>query len=512
MPLLGYRARGNDTPAPPRAKGGEIPLVVSKNTEYTPTGLRMYIATEGGAEVTSKTVYTNCQYRLVDANGVILLDTVGTGVWARIRGRGNTTWAMPKKPWKVKLTNSAKMLNLPTSKDWALLANYADQTRVKNYIAYWMFSKTSQAWTPRSFPVEVWFNGRYDGLYQLIESVEIGPNRNNITDIKDADTTGRNLTGGYRVEIEIREAQLTGWYTRLGQPFIPDDPDLTVPAQLTYAKARLQTLEDRLFAENFTDPVLGYRPLIDIDTWCDWYLVTETIASTDSGWGASIRIHWDRDAVDGTPSPIKLGPPWDYDLTMGAASDFAVNEFIVRVGAFPIARMLEDPAFVTRLRQRWQVLKAAWENPNDSVYTYATALWTSLTAARERDNDRWARFLSPISEVTTWLQTRIAWLDTQIMTAADTTPPAAPSGLTIGAIVAGGRTISWDAPSTPPMSGGDVVGFRVRANGVIVGQTQLDSNRALATSVVVVGVADGATWTLEARDRYGNWSTSVGPA
>lgn len=507
MTNLVYRAKDAVTHNVPRAKGGEIPLILAKNMEYTPQGLTLYISTENGAPVLTKTDYVNCHYRLVDKDGLILLDTAGTGAWARIRGRGNTTWTFPKKPWKVKLTNTAKMLNLPTSKDWALLANYADQSRVKNAIAYEMFRRTSLAWSPRSLFVEVVLNGSYDGLYQFIESVETAATRNSITGMKATDVSGRNVTGGYRVEIEIREAQTAGWYTRLGQPFIPDDPELTVPEQLTYCKTKLQTLEDRLFAENFTDTALGYKPLIDVDSWIDWYLTTETLGSIDSGWGASIRMHWDRDATDGTPSKIKLGPPWDYDLTLGYGS-IATNQWVVRVGAFPIARMLEDPAFVTRMQERWAVLKTAWTGSN-SITSWASALWTSLTPQRERDRDRWSWYLQPISEVTAWLTDRIAWLDGQITNPSDTTPPAAPTGCTVGPLVSNARAISWTNAGDPANPATDIVGYRVRMNGVIAGIARTDSNMFLPDQVVIQNPTAGATFTVASRDRAGNWSAPV---
>lgn len=496
--------RTGELEAIPRLKGGEIPITMAKNTEYVPSEPIMYLTTEGGAPIATKTDYVNCHYRLVDEQGTgrILFDTD-----ARIRGRGNTTWDMPKKPYKVKLTNTARMLGLPTSKDWALLANYTDQTRVKNAVAYEMFRRTSQAWTPRSFFCEVVLNGRYDGLYQFIESVAIDVNRNNIVDIKDTDVAGRNLTGGYCWEIEIREAATTGWYTRLGQAFVPDDPDLTIPAQLDYSKTTLQGLEDRLFAENFTDSVAGYRPLIDMDSWIDWYLTTELIGSVDSGWGASIRITKDRDAVDGTVAKIKLGPPWDYDLTFGA-NGWSPTEWIVRLGAFPIARMLEDPAFVTRMQQRWTTLKAVWTDAPNSITSWASALYTTITPQRERDNDRWARFLSPITDVTNWLNTRIPWLDTQIMTTPDTTPPSAPTGCTVGPLIAGGRTISW-TPAGDPAAGADVVGYRVRMNGVIAGIAAFDSNLHMNNFVDIPNTPGGAVFTVAARDRTGNWSTAT---
>ena len=51
-----------------------------------------------------------------------------------IRGRGNSSWTdMPKKSYKIEFINKQEMLGMPKDRDWALIANYADKTLMKNY-------------------------------------------------------------------------------------------------------------------------------------------------------------------------------------------------------------------------------------------------------------------------------------------------------------------------------------------------------------------------------------------
>ena len=35
-----------------------------------------------------------------------------------IRGRGNSTWGMPKKPYKIKLDEKARIFNMSNDKEW----------------------------------------------------------------------------------------------------------------------------------------------------------------------------------------------------------------------------------------------------------------------------------------------------------------------------------------------------------------------------------------------------------
>ena len=49
-----------------------------------------------------------------------------------IRGRGNSTWGWPKKPYKIKLAEDAQLLGMTAETDeWVLLANYADRTGLR---------------------------------------------------------------------------------------------------------------------------------------------------------------------------------------------------------------------------------------------------------------------------------------------------------------------------------------------------------------------------------------------
>lgn len=103
----------------------------------------------------------------------------------RIRGRGSSTWTMPKKPYKVKLDNEIPVLGMPASKDFYLLANYIDPSKVRYAMANEISGRTGLPWAPRSVNLEVYLNGNYlPGLYQFQESVEVDPNRVNIDKAK----------------------------------------------------------------------------------------------------------------------------------------------------------------------------------------------------------------------------------------------------------------------------------------------------------------------------------------
>ena len=89
-----------------------------------------------------------------------------------LQGRGNTTWEWEKKPYKIKLDKKTDLYGMGKSKKYALLANYQDESLLRNTTA----SKLSQELgltTMETVWADVIINGDYAGNYQLSEQVSI---------------------------------------------------------------------------------------------------------------------------------------------------------------------------------------------------------------------------------------------------------------------------------------------------------------------------------------------------
>lgn len=475
--------------------------------EYELSQPVLYIETAGGAPVTSKTTYVTCTYRIVNelGSGAELFNQPG-----RIRGRGNSTWTMPKKPYKVKLDNEVPVLGMPASKDFALLANYIDPSKVRYAMANEISGRTGLPWAPRSVNLEVYLNGNYLGLYQFSESVEVDPNRVNIDKLKASHTSGRDLTGGYILEVDTRfeENDEIGWRTRLNVPIIFDTPDGDITEQYNYAKNFTQACEDALFAEDFTNGV--WRNLLDADSWADWYLLNELVCNNDSGFGASVKLTKPRDPVSGPPSKLHAGPGWDFDASCGITFfiPHPSTGWWTRVGATWIARMLEDPWFRDVLKHRWALLRSRLLAEGDNIFDWLTDLEASVAGAVARDAAVWGVGSAP--NIHTWLNTRIEWIETQLVagTGVDITPPGVPTGFATTAINATSISFTWTDAGAAQGTG--VVGYRIRQDGIIAAMTAYPYSDPLNT-VTINGLTSATqySFTLECRDATGNWSTAT---
>ena len=97
-----------------------------------------------------------------------------------VRGRGNSSFKMPKYGLKLEFKDKVKLFGMPKNRDWALIANYGDKTHLRNYMITRLSEWLGAKYTPRMQFVEVYLNRKYMGLYLLSETIKVAKNRVNI--------------------------------------------------------------------------------------------------------------------------------------------------------------------------------------------------------------------------------------------------------------------------------------------------------------------------------------------
>lgn len=126
-----------------------------------------------------------------------------------IRGRGNSTWTVQKKPYKIKFETAQDLFGMGKSKEWALMANALEITLMKNRIISWLGEHMGMPFTPQMVPVDLVLRGSsgtelYLGSYTLSETVDVEESRVDIKKLKkntEAETGENNITGGYLISL-----------------------------------------------------------------------------------------------------------------------------------------------------------------------------------------------------------------------------------------------------------------------------------------------------------------------
>lgn len=380
------------------------------------TGLPvMWIETPGGQEITSKEDWLKGSTLSIDGAG--RFDDLES-VTMSIRGRGNSTWGWPKKPYNIKLDSKAEILGMPKHKRWCLLANYMDRTLMRNKVAYYLAEQTSLAWTPRCEYVELFLNGKYQGQYLVAEHIKVDKNRVNITEMEPTDIAGDAVTGGYLLELDFHFDNVWQWRTAHDVPFgvkSPDDDEL-VPEQFAWIQDHIATVEKTIYGDSFKDPATGYRRYIDEVSFADYWLIYELTVNHELGNPGSVYLHKDRGGK------IVAGPVWDFDwgtFSYNASPQAQWGLFIQ--WAWWYDRLFQDEGFRSTAAERWRVLKPKFQTALDYIYTQRDyiavsaqrnfSVWSMTT---DTNGDERLSFSAAVDRMHDILSERIEIIDREI--------------------------------------------------------------------------------------------------
>ena len=339
-----------------------------------------------------------------------------------IRGRGNSTWfTHPKKPYQMKFESKEEFLDMPEDKKWIFLAEYSDKSFLRNATAFELGYISDLDWTPQGEFAEVFVNNEYVGTYNITQKVEESGRRVDISNdgfLLEVDQDWRLKpddvyfsTDQFPV-IVVKEPGID----RIDQndtAFLQDD-------RYIYIKDYINQFEDVLFGNNFASTTAGYAAYIDVDSFVDWFLINEIIKNQDARWFSSIYFHLS------PGGKLKKGPLWDHDLGFGNVdySDARYPQgWWIQTNPW-INRLLDDPAFVAKVKTKFEFYQNNEQYILDKIDAYAEKLqW-----AQQENYSRWptlGQYVWPnpvifdtyqeeVDHLKQWYQDRMDWLDNAI--------------------------------------------------------------------------------------------------
>lgn len=341
-----------------------------------------------------------------------------SNVKGKIRGRGNSTWGMPKTPYKIKFEKKQNLFGGGSSKTWTLIANYCDKSLIRNYLAYELSSMCSGIdYTTNHIIVEVVFNQEYQGVYLLCDQMEVGKTRVNIEeDSKDVNT-------GYLLELDNRApeegvANVDYFYSN-GIPYAIKSPktdsEYYSTAQLEYIKEYLNASIDAINIKKME----VIKKYIDVDSFVDTYIIQELFKNCDVGY-SSFYLYKDKGGV------LKAGPIWDFDISSGNC-DYSDSDtpYYYRTRNVNIwyQKLMNVNDFYELVKKRYKELQPAIE----SIILKCNDILVNYKNAFERNFEKWpilGIYVWPNTEeivncktvesqiyyLSNWLSTRNQWL------------------------------------------------------------------------------------------------------
>lgn len=366
-----------------------------------------------------------------------------------IEVRGSSSQMFPKKQWGFEtrdnfgIRNDVTLFNMAYDNDWILYAPYSDKSLIRNVMAYEM-GKDLGGYAPRTKLCEVVLNGDYHGVYVLTEKIKRKDGKVGSNDVDQQDVSGNELTGDYVIKVDKTTA---GGVVAWSSPYPPysgasqnttfqlhDPPiDSLNSIQQNYIENYVTNFESALNGPNFADPVLGFAPYIDINSFVDFLLVNEASHNVD-GYRISSYLHKIRTSEGGK---LFAGPLWDFNLAFGNAnycsgsstSGWEMNFYQVCgndnwQNPFWWKKLTQDVNFNHELNCKWQRMRqGAWHT--DSLMARVDTLAAYLDEAQQRNFQRWQilgsyvwpndfignTYAEEISYIKTWITDRMNWLD-----------------------------------------------------------------------------------------------------
>ncbi len=260
-------------------------LIASEHpdAEHDPSFPSLRINT-GGAAIETKSAYIHCT---VDAESG--QDDI-SGAEAKIKGRGNSTWEQPKKPYTLKFGEKTSLFGIGPSKSWVLLADYLDKSMLRNRMSQ-SVAETLGVEPLSSQHVNLYLNGEYAGVYLLIEKI------------------GLKNDEGFVLEMDSHAAsegtEGVDYFSVNGKDYGIKEPNCT-PEQVAGIKKFMEDVWDAIDSGKWQ----RVTEFLDAESFAATYIVEELFHDADVNL-SSFYFHMGRDGR------LCSGPIWDFDLCAG---------------------------------------------------------------------------------------------------------------------------------------------------------------------------------------------------
>lgn len=314
----------------------------------------------------------------------------------RIRMRGNSSMLFDKHQYLIKLThedgtdNKVNLLGMGKESDWILNISMIDKSLMRNKLSYDLSSQILPGVSDSQYCEVLWKEGdtyTYEGVYLLIEPVEVSKNRVQVTEQRANQPFLPALMRRDRMQDDAvilgNTASADGTYYGAIEVLYPKKEEI-LPGKLDLLNEQIETFEQTLLSED-PDTFIRYREMVNIDSFVDYFLINEFFGNYDAG-NNSTYFYIDSNGK------ITMGPVWDFDGAMDNWTVQASNNHSTAMNTAPwFSELVRDPEFVRLLSERFVELRRKLlsdEKIEEQIVKYVNELGPAI----ERDYARWGYF------------------------------------------------------------------------------------------------------------------------
>lgn len=312
----------------------------------------IYINTDDDSytDVESREEYLDASISM-DAYG--LYEDLGT-VRGKVRGRGNSSWHPPKKPYRIKFDKKQSLCGMTPAKSYVLLASYVDGSHLRHAIGFECARLMEMPYTNTAVPVEVVFNGRYKGAYLL--TVKPGMTKASI-DIPEETGVAVELDISYNEDFQYKSNVFA-----VELPVQFKDPDFQEQAEKIGGTATADSIFDywksdleRMFRAVRYGSRRNIGLYVDLRDFARYMLVNSLTGNHDINYPKSVKLY-----KASAEDVYHFGPVWDFDWAFGynIGPDSPTKYLHTNWGAHFLYHYIEMATDFKRiLEEEWQKMR-----------------------------------------------------------------------------------------------------------------------------------------------------------
>ncbi len=230
------------------------------------------------------------------------------------KGRGNYTWTLDKKPYRISFDEKTKILDLPLAKKFVLLANHADDSLLKNDFTYSVAKRMNLNYSFTGEFVDLYIDKHYIGNYYVTPKIDIAKE---IVDLKDDNALLVELDNNY---YEDEEKYFTSKILN-DHIVLKDSNSKKEDNSFKVFEDKYNIVEECIINQDY----YCLEDNIDIDSFIKYYIISEFSENPDS-LRSSLFMY-----MDGLDDKIHIGPIWDFDIAYGLKGKYSsYNQFLIK--------------------------------------------------------------------------------------------------------------------------------------------------------------------------------------
>ncbi len=319
---------------------------------------------------------------------------------ALFRYRGNSSRWFTKGSFRLRTVEEDNpltaqrldLLGMKEGKEWALHGPFLDKTLIRNYMCMNLSAEVMGTWVPDTRFCEVVLDGEYQGVYLLMETIDVDENRLDLREYTPGDPVLSYLV---RIEPYTNPVKVLDNFSLYSYRMEPGRhlellyPGVTNQTQRVreYVQADYNEAERMLYSVEMLDGSGSWQQELDMDSFVNYYILMEFFGINDT-FGASTYFYRD------VRGKLSVGPVWDYN---NAFDNFLrpidSREFLLSQRGW-YAKLMQDENFVERVISRYRQLRRDVLS-EERLLAYEKEIETWLGGAVDRNFSVWGWTFDP---------------------------------------------------------------------------------------------------------------------